>query len=521
MAKRVVIIGAGPGGLASAMLLAHAGFDVTVVERQSDVGGRTSMMRLDGYSFDRGPTFFLFPQVLDSVFARCGRSLYDRVDLLRLDPQYHLIFEGGGDVRATSDVGRMECELAAISPQDAGNLQAYLQDNQSKLSAFQPILESPFESMRDVLRLPLAQLLPLMRPWASVDRDLKRFFKDPRLRLAFSFQSKYLGMSPFQCPSLFTILSFIEYAYGVYHPRGGCGAVSEAMAETARELGAEIVLGEAVEAIDFSGKRPVAVETSSGRYPCDALVINADFAHTMRTLVPDRLRRAWSDDKLAQKQYSCSTFMLYLGIEGRYDHLEHHTIYLADDYKTNLRDIESDHRLSANPSLYVQNPAVTDDTLAPAGGSGLYVLVPVTHQHENVDWQQEAAPFRARVLAQLARLGLGDLEQRIRVERMVTPDDWAATGIYRGATFNLAHTLDQMLHRRPNNRFGELDGVYLVGGGTHPGSGLPVIYESAKITAKLIADDFGVVRPWHQERGHQEGGWGSVPPPRLSLKETA
>ncbi len=388
-----------------------------------------------------------------------------------------------------------------------------MQDNRRKLDAFRPILENSFSSLKDLLRLPLLKLLPLMRPWSSVDSDLGRFFKDPRVRLAFSFQSKYLGMSPFQCPSLFTILSFLEYEYGVFHPRGGCGAVGEAMARVARELGVRIRLNEPVQRILFEGKRAVGVKTRSGVYRGDAITINADFAHAMTHLVPDRLRRRWSDARIARKKYSCSTYMMYLGLEGRCDELAHHTIFLSEDYKTNLADIERDHRLSSEPSFYVHNPCVTDPAMAPQGQTALYVLVPVTHQHPNVDWTREREHFRRVTLGRLDKLGLPDVERRIRYEKVITPMDWESDlHIYRGATFNLAHSLDQMLHLRPQNRFEELDGVYLVGGGTHPGSGLPVIFESAKITSRLIAQDFDLETEWEESAAPGE----SLPRARLA-----
>jgi phytoene desaturase len=184
--------------------------------------------------------------------------------------------------------------------------------------------------------------------------------------------------------------------------------------------------------------------------------------------------------------------MLYLGVEGRYENLAHHTIYLASDYARNLKDIEEDHVLSDEPSFYVQNPGVTDRTLAPRGMSTLYVLVPVTHQHPNVDWTRERSRFRDLVLRQLRKVGIEGLVPRIRFERVVTPADWERQQIYRGATFNLAHNLSQMLHLRPRNRFEDLESVYLVGGGTHPGSGLPVIFESARITSRLVLEDLGM-----------------------------
>jgi phytoene desaturase len=493
MAKRVVIIGAGPGGLAAAMLLARAGVDVTVLERRDRVGGRTSTLGADGYRFDLGPTFFLYPRVLREIFAACGRNLDREVPMVRLDPQYHLIFGAGGELLATPDVPRMERAVAALDPRDGTQFRRFLDENRVKLARFRPALESAFPSWRSLVNWQMLKLLPLLRPWRSLDGELGRYFRDPRVRLAFSFQSKYLGMSPFNCPSLFSILSFLEYEHGVHHPLGGCAAVSEAMARAATDLGVHIELNQDVEEILFEGRRAVGVRTQTGKFDADALVINADFAQAMTRLVPDRLRPRWTDRKLAAKRFSCSTFMLYLGIDRVYDHLQHHTIYMARDYARNLEDIEKRHVLSEDPSFYLQNAGRTDSTLAPAGHSTLYVLVPVTHQHPNVDWDKEKLRYRALALKQLEQVGVTDVESHIRWEKMVTPADWdQGYQVYRGATFNLAHNLGQMLHNRPRNRFEDLDAIYLVGGGTHPGSGLPVIYESARITSRLLLQDAGL-----------------------------
>jgi len=213
----------------------------------------------------------------------------------------------------------------------------------------------------------------------------------------------------------------------------------------------------------------------------------------MTHLVPDYLRRRWTDRKLETKQFSCSTFMMYLGIEGRYEQLAHHSILLADDYVENVREIEEGTAVPQRPSIYVQNACITDPGQAPSGHSTLYVLAPVGNLIGGIDWERETASFRAKILRRLAALGLGDVERRIRYEKIVTPADWEnGLAIRHGATFNLAHNLGQMLHNRPHNRFEDLDRVYLVGGGTHPGSGLPVIFESARISTGLMADDLGL-----------------------------
>jgi phytoene desaturase len=269
------------------------------------------------------------------------------------------------------------------------------------------------------------------------------------------------------------------------------------MARVAQDLGAKVLLNEPVEEMMFAGRKCTAVRTANRTLTADAVVVNADFAQAMQRMVPDNIRRRWTDSRIEKKRFSCSTFMLYLGIEGRYDDVSHHTIYLAEDYRQNLRDIEQLHQLSDDPSFYVQNACVTDPSLAPKKMSTLYVLLPVTHEHRNVNWGAEQARFRSLALRQLEKVGITNVERRIRFEKVVSPAGWRTEfALHRGATFSMAHNLRQMLHLRPHNRFEDLESVYLVGGGTHPGSGLPVIFESARITARLLLEDLKVEPQW-------------------------
>ncbi len=504
---RISIIGAGPGGLAAAMLLAHAGADVVIHERLDRVGGRSATIVADSdvgqFRFDMGPTFFLYPRVLEDVFRSCGMNLADEVEMVRLDPQYRLSFESGGQIDSTSDPERLAAEVARFSPEDALALPRFMADNRRKLEAFRPVFENEFESPFALLRPDMLRALPLLRPHRTLDGDLSSYFSNPLIRLAFSFQSKYLGMSPFKCPSLFSILAFMEYEFGVWHPTGGCGAVMVAMARAARRLGVSIELGAPVEKILFDGRRATGVRVGGVDRPCDAVVVNADFAHSMKSLVPDALRRRWTDKKIDRKEYSCSTFMLYLGIEGNLPDIAHHTIHLSRDYRRNIAEIEAGGPPPSEPSFYVQNASVTDSTLAPAGHSTVYVLVPVGNNGNGktatqYDWATQQESYRNLTLDRLAQIGIPDIRQRIRYEKVLTPVGWEQDmSIHRGATFNLAHSINQMLHMRPRNRFEDLGGVYLVGGGTHPGSGLPVIFESARITSRLLAEDLGLQPDWN------------------------
>ena len=496
--RRVAVVGAGPGGLAAALLLARAGIHVTLFEKDSQVGGRTKTVEAPGgYKFDIGPTFFLYPQILADIFTSCGERLEDHVKLERLDPQYHLVFEGeggiSGEIRATGDLDRLEAEIARLAPDDAKNVKKFFTENRTKLDYFKPVLEQPFHRFLSMASPAMLAALPHLHPGRSVDRDLRRYFADPRVRLAFSFQTKYLGMSPFRCPSLFTILSFLEYEHGVYHPVGGCGAISEAMAGLAQRMGVDVRLNADVERVTFDGKRANGVVVDGETFRADAVVINGDFAKVVKALVPEKRRPRWRDAKIADARLSCSTFMLYLGIEGKMPpSLSHHTILLAENYEQNIREI-TEGTLPMQPSLYVQHAGYTDGGMAPPGHTALYVLVPVPNLKAGIDWPSIRQSYRKLALDRLKLLGLTDIEERIRYERVIDPTQWEGDfAVHEGATFNLAHDLMQMLWFRPHNRFGP--GLYLVGGGTHPGSGLPVIYEGARISAKLLIEELAGAR---------------------------
>ena len=480
------------------MLLQSAGCDVTLLEARSRVGGRTSSHEEDGYRFDNGPTFFLYPEILESIFEATGYSLRDEIELLKVDPLYRVHYGDGTMLDATDDITELARRVGEICPEDAAAVPRFFADNDAKFKAFVPFLQKAFLSGRDLMDPDLIRTLPQLAPWRQLEAELERYFVDERVRMAFSFQALYLGMTPRSCPSMFSILPLIEYRYGVYHPRGGCGAVMDTMARVATEIGVDVRVNEPVTGIDFDGRRATAVHTGRGRYDADAVVINADFAHTMKRLVPNELRRRWKDSAIEKKRYSCSTFMMYLGLEGEMPDMPHHNVYVPDDYQQHLSDIDAGIDMTPDPAFYAQNGCLTDPTLAPPGHSTLYLLMPVAHERDAsaIDWTAELPRYRKLAREQLARIGFEDLERRTRYERILTPTSWREDfRIHRGATFNMAHNFGQMLNFRPHNRFEDLDGVYLVGGGTHPGSGLPTIFESARITTRLLCEELDIPSP--------------------------
>ena len=431
--------------------------------------------------------------MLDEIFTAAGASLREEVELVRLDPQYRIIFGGGGELNATPDIARMEQQIGAIAPEDAPGFRRFLEENRAKLDRMLPCLENPFLGWQDMLNLRMLKTLPILRPHQSSGHLSLALF--PRLphpaRLFFPVQIFRHVAVPLPEPVLNSLVSGIRIRRLPSDRRLRRGDCRDG-ADRGTAWRGNLPSISLSKKFCLKADARSACERGKAFHRADALIVNADFARAMSRLVPDRLRHRWTDRKIARKKFSCSTFMMYLGVEGRFD-LPHHNIHIADDYARNLDEIENQHVLSGDPSFYVQNASVTDPTLAPRGMSTLYVLAPVTHQHSNVDWARERDCFRALMLKQIGKAGFADVEERIRFERVITPADWDRQyEIHKGATFNLAHSLDQMLHFRPHNRFEDLDGVYLVGGGTHPGSGLPVIFESARISTRLLLVDLGV-----------------------------
>ncbi|WP_438444864.1 phytoene desaturase family protein [Gorillibacterium sp. sgz5001074] len=486
---RVAIVGAGPGGLAAGMLLASQGLSVDIYEKQAFIGGRSSRLELGDYRFDRGATFVLMPHVWEELFAAAGRSLTDYVEWHRLDPMYRLQF-GELQLHPTTDQDAMAEQIERYFPGEGDNYRRFMRDEEEKFNRLMPLLQRPFRGLRDYVSLDVLRALPKLHATETVYSRLSRYFKDERLKAAFSFQAKYLGMSPWECPGTFTILSFLEHRFGLVHPVGGVNRLFDAMAAVIREHGGRIHTQTPVERVLVEQGRAKGLRLQGGeRIQADDVVIGADFAHAAARLFAPGTLRKYTKEKLDQKKYSCSTFMLYLGVNRKVQ-LPHHTVLFAEDYRRNVEDITQRGVLSEEPSLYVHNPGLLDPTLAPPGKSALYVLVPVPNLSADVSWPEQRERFRSLVLDRLEREPeLAGLRDDIEEERIITPQDWQDDlDVYRGAVFNLAHSLDQMLAFRPRNRFEEVQRCWLVGGGTHPGSGLPTIIESAKISCAMLLE---------------------------------
>jgi len=488
--KHILVVGAGPGGLTAGMLLAHRGFRVTIIEKNNWVGGRNAELNLDGFSFDLGPTFLHQKFCLDEIFAEIGGTSEDHLDFVDLNPMTRLSW-GDTSLHTYSNTEKMSAEIERVFPGSSSGFERYMRDHAVKFRSIYPCLQQPYHKLSSYLKMSLLKALPHVLTTRNVHDVLGDYFHEERLKLAFTFQAKYLGMSPWHCPALFSILSFTEYRYGVFHVQGGLNQISRAMAESFVKLGGELRLGSPVKQLLSSGKNLTGALLANGeRIDADAVVVNADYGHAATSLFGDR---NISEEKMRRKKFSCSTFMIYAGVDTLYENEPHHHILFADDYQANVADIQGQRRVSDDMSIYVRNSCVTDPRVAPAGQSGLYILAPTINTRHGFDWESHKEEYADKILKRIEqRTTMKDLRSRIITKKIISPADWQSGSIFMGATFNLAHTLGQMLYMRPHNRYQGYNNCYLVGGGTHPGSGLPTIYESGRISANLICEQFGI-----------------------------
>ncbi len=489
MRKKVTIVGAGPGGLTAGLLLASKGYDVNIYEKQSQIGGRNSFFKIGDYIFDVGPTFFMMKDVLETIFEKIGEELENHVEITRLDPLYRLKFADGRELYPSPDKDKMKKTMENFSPGSFQGYLKYLEKEKKKYDKLIPCLSIPYGKITDFLSPRLVTAIPYLDAHTSLYNVLSRYFHDPQTITAFTFQAKYIGMSPWTAPGTFSIISYIEHGGGIYHITGGLNRLSISMAEIINKAGGKINLSSPVKEIIVENGKATGVELYNGKIErSDYVIINEDFAYAMKEIVDPKNRKKWTDEKIASKEYSCSTFMLYLGVNKEFKDIAHHSIVFAKDYKKNVDEITTSKVLSKDYSFYVQNASVTDKTLAPEGKSSIYVLVPVPNNKSNIDWDKEKLLLRNSVIEDLeTRGGYKGIKDSIEEEMIVTPKDWEENhSVYLGATFNLGHSVNQMLLYRPHNEFEEFKNCYLVGGGTHPGSGLPTIYESGRISAELI-----------------------------------
>lgn len=485
--QHVLVIGAGIGGISAATHLARAGMNVTVIEKDGQPGGRCGRFVRDGHRFDTGPTLFVMPLQYEAEFRSLGASLHDRLDLRRVDPSYHLVFDDGSQLALTSDMGSMRSQLEAIEPGSFRGLQRYLREGHQHYElVVHKLVNRDFRRASDFFNVQSLGLALRVRPFVTHHRNMAAYFDAPRLKSAFTFQDLYVGLTPFDAPATFSMLPYSELAHGVWYPIGGMYSVVEALMELALDAGVRFSFGSAVSRVTTKAHRATGALLADGsEIEADVVLANADLPYVYEHLLPDDgMAKA-----LMRKQFSCSAISFLWGIDKTYDMLGPHTLFLADDARGNFKSIVRDMDIPANPSLYVHAPSRIDPSMAPLGQDTLTAIVPVGHLSDEgaQDWDARRDLARQHVLRRLDTVGIHDIGAHIKFEEVYTPVDWAKRhNLVKGSTHGLSHKLTQMAYFRPSNRHRRFRNMYFVGASTHPGTGVPMAMVSGRLAAQRI-----------------------------------
>jgi phytoene desaturase len=495
-APTALVIGAGIGGITTAAYLAREGYQVTVIEKCEQAGGRCGRMVRDGHRFDTGPTLFVMPELYIQAFMGLGERIEDHLELRRVDPGYHIHFEDGTNLSLTSDLNAMQAQLDAIEPGSFRGFLRYISEGylHYKLSLRHMVkrnFRTPWEFFT------LKNLLLFLRLNALSDhyKNLGKYFNDHRLKVAFGFQNMYMGLSPYEAPAIYSLLQYTEFADGIWFPIGGMYRIIEALVEIAQKWDVQFSYNTTVDKINTDGRKVCGVMLADGtKMQADVVIANADLPYVYRDLLPND----GTVDKLESRKYGCSTVMFYWGLQKQFPQLATHNLFIVGDYRQGFDRIFKDLTIPEEPSFYVHAPVRLDPSLAPVGQDTLVVAVPVGHISDTKpqDWDAIIAKARKTVVQRLDTIGVSDLEENIKFEVSYTPHDWKSRyNLNKGSTHGLNHNLMQMGYLRPHNRHKNYHNLYFVGASTHPGTGLPTVLVSAQLVVERILKEIGATLP--------------------------
>jgi phytoene desaturase len=490
MKKKVIVIGSGFGGLATAIRLANRGLDVELFEKRDRLGGRAYVYEINGFKFDGGPTLLTAPRMFDELFQEAGRRREDYFQFVAVNPFYRIFNPDGRTFDFSSDPDFMLSQIEQSNPSDKAGYQKLLAASRAMFEkGFLGLSDKPFLHVTDMLKI--APEVLSQQSYRPVYSYVAQFIQDEFLRQAFSCYPLLAGGNPLDTPSIYTLNYYLAQEWGCYSVLGGTGAIVAGLGKLFEELGGKIHLNAEVSEILVEGRKVTGVRLSDDSIRrADLIVSNADVAWTYKYLIPARLRRTMSDRRIERYQYSMSLFVIYFGTRRRYRDagLAQHNIILGERYRDLLGDIFERKHLANDFALHLHIPTLTDPSLAPEDCEAFYVVSPVPHLGAGIDWTKMARLYRDRIMTFLEQNYLPDLQANIIAEHYIDPLHFQNTlNSYRGAAFSLAPTLGQSGWFRPHNRSEEFDNLYFTGAGTHPGAGLPGVLSSAKIVEKLIA----------------------------------
>jgi phytoene desaturase len=487
----IAIIGSGFGGLALGVRLQAAGHQVRIFEKRDKIGGRAYQLKDAGYTFDMGPSLVTAPSIIRSIFESADRKMEDYIDLVPLDPFYRIFFHDGSHMDYSGDPERMKAQLAQFSVRDADRYDDFMRDMKGIYHAVitEGLGKQPFDTLGKMARfVPRALRLNALKPVAYM---AKSYFEDFRSHFMFSFHPLFIGGHPFRAPSIYAMIPYLEREEGVWFAKGGMYAIVEALGKVFEELGGQITTSAEVDRITVRDGKATGLQIDGTHFPFDAVVSNADVTATYRRLIDPVHRSKWTDRKLDGMKQTMSCFLMYIGTRKKYPQLAHHTLILAERYKKLIDEIFAHRTLPEDFSMYLHVPTATDPAMAPDGCESMYVLIPVPNLKADTDWHAIRQDYADKVIDFLEAWGMDDLRDSMEVCHLFTPEEFASElNATDGNAFSLEPRLTQTAYFRPHNRSEDIEGLYIVGAGTHPGAGVPGVMLSAEATMSSIVEDF-------------------------------
>ena len=487
MSKRAVVIGAGFGGLAAAARLRAMGHAVTVLEAGDQPGGRARAFESEGFHFDAGPTVITAPHLFDELFELFGKDRRDYFEFVPVDPFYRVVFPDGRHFDYVGDDERLFAQIAEFNPPDVEGYKKLVEHSQRIFDVgYTQLVDADFSRFGDMMRI-VPELVRL-RAYKSLYGLVARYIKDDALRQVFTFQPLLIGGNPFRAPGIYLLIHWLERKWGIHFAMGGTASIVSGLTRLLGEVGVDVRLNAPVERIEVANGRTKGVLLGDGSFiESDLVVSNADPATVYTKLIDAAVRGKHTDASVARKRYSMSLFVGYFGTNKTYPGLAHHSILLGPRYRELLTDVFDRKTLAEDFSLYLHAPTRTDPSLAPPGGESFYVLSPVPNQQSGIDWSVEGPRYMDRILDALDAEHLPGLRENLVTQFHVDPRYFEGElRSYRGAAFGPEPTLRQSAYFRFHNRSEDVEGLYFVGAGVHPGAGLPGVLSSAKVLERVV-----------------------------------
>ena len=487
MKTKVIVIGAGAGGLSTAILLAKKGYDVTVVEKNASFGGRGDVFSAKGFQFDMGPSWYLMPDIFEHFFSLVGENISDYLDLKRLDPSYKIWFEEHPKpVEMTSDLERDSKIFESFEPGVMKKINIYLKEAAAKYNiSKQTFIYKPFNSVFDFIDKRTIFLWTKFSVISSFHKHIASFVKHPLLRKILQYPLVFLGTSPYKAPAVYSLMNHIDFEMGVFYPMGGMTKVFKAFYDIAKKNGVKFIFNTPVNKILVENKKAIGVSTTKGKHMADIVVSNADYQFTEMQLL-DKKHRQFSEKYWSSRTMAPSGFILYLGIKKQFKELVHHNLFFAKQWKESFEAIFKGQKLPQSPSYYICAPSKTDPSVAPKGCENLFVLVP-TATNLTLD-EKTIKNYRDKIIKHITvTMKTKGLEENIVFERIFTGHDFSSIyNAYKGTALGLAQNLTQTAVFRPKTKSVKLNNLYYTGANTNPGIGVPMCLISSQIVYKRI-----------------------------------